>query len=486
MNWVINLENLSLGGYAPAWYKSTYPTYGNKNHAGAMQNCDLTDPTSITQGSGLASLTAGTEAGSVSTLIKGISKVPASSDLAFAVGGNKLYEITSTAVSVKASAPVLPHTIDNAGGTAELGEDVCYFQGALYYSYNYTTGADVGKYTLVRDNDTNFDDDWLSAVPTGKFALGAGVPHQMINAGNDFMYIANGRYVSSWDGTTATEQDLDLPTGTVISSLAWAQNRLWIAANLPNLTGTNKNTASIYIWDGNATSWEEEIRVMGRITALHVKNGIVYVFYEDISSSGGYKLGYLNGTTITDLANFTGALPAYYQVADYKDFIIWVSSDLIFAWGSGDKDLPIRLFQLADGGYSTVGGLANPFGTPFVASNQTTSYKIAKFSGYDVASNWKSLLFDITGDKNQSVINQVRINFEVLAANARVDWSLVNNKGATLYTDTISYTKHGATTTINTGLKIGAENFRLEFDYTNGNATNPVKIKNARIYGYTN
>lgn len=479
-NWTIKINNPSLGGYAPGWFYDSYPTYGNANQAGDMTNCDLTNPASLTQGPGLASLTAGTQAGAVTTLIKGILRIPTSADLGFAIGGNLLYEITSTAVTVKAADPVLPHIIDHGDGTAELGEDVCYFQGGLYYSFNYTTGADVGLYDLTRDADADFNDDWLSTIPTGKFHIGAGVPHQMLAAGNDMMYIANGRYVSSWDGTTAVEQDLDLPTGAVISSLVWSDNRLFIAANYPNLTGTNKNNGSIFIWDGNSDSWETEINTKGRIGALYVKGGVVFVFYQDLSYDGGYKLGYVNGTFITDLCHFKGALPLYYQVSDYKDFIIWIGSDVIYAWGGGGKDIPVRSFQLADVGYATSGGLANPFGTPLVASNATTNYKLAKFSGYDVNSAWKSLCFQ-TG---KAIISKMIVYFDTITTGGRVDFTITYDRGRGTNTTGLNITS----TTLNRqsfmiGQKIDSD-FRLDISWASGSASNPVKINRIEFYGY--
>ena len=133
MKFQINIDNFN-GGYAPNWWRETYPSYGNKSMAGAMQNCDLTNPNSVTQGPGLATLTAGDQTGSVSTLIKGMLRRATSSDISFGVGGNQLYEITATAVSVKTSAPVLPHTIYKATVTGELGEDVAEYKGNLYYS----------------------------------------------------------------------------------------------------------------------------------------------------------------------------------------------------------------------------------------------------------------------------------------------------------------------------------------------------------------
>jgi len=476
MKWQINIQDFQ-GGYAPNWWKSTYPTYGNKNMAGAMQNADITNPNVLTQGPGLANLTNGTEAGVVSTLIKGILKVPTATNVGYAVGGNKLYQINATTVA-SGGSPSWPRTITDNG--SELGEDVVEFQGNLYYSYNQTGSVgDIGKYDLA----STFDDDWGSTVPTGAAALQS-APHQMIAAGNDTMYIANGLYVASYDGTTFTAQALDLPTGSVISSIAWSGDRLWIAANRPNLTGSNTNKSSIYSWDGTTSSWDDEIVVNGLISALYVKNGTIFVWYADITSTGGYKLGYVNGSSITDLENFTGGLPEFYQITTYQDFLIWNSAGLIFAWGSGGKDLPTRLFQLADGGYTTIGGISALFGTVLVASTQSTSYKLAKFSGYDTACNWKSLLFDITGGGRVSSIDFVRINIESMSSGALVDWKLLNDQGTTIYNDTISFSKNAAKTSIYYPLngKV-TDNFRLEFDWTNGSATNPVKIKSAKIYG---
>jgi len=473
--WQIDIDNFN-GGFSPRWWDSSYPSYGNKNMAGAMQNCDLTNPNSVTQGPGLATLTAGAQDGAVTTLIKGILKRATSTNVSYGVGGAKLYQFSATAVT---NTGAFPHTIDKGTVTGELGEDVAEFKGALYYSYNHSGSAgDIGSFDL----SSTFDDDWGSTVPTGATALGS-YPHQMVAAGNDTLYIANGPYVTSYDGTTFVEQSLDLPTGSVISSLCWAGNRLWVAANRPNLTGSNNNISSIYSWDGNATSWDDEIIVGGLVSALYVKNGNIFVWYSDISSTGGYKLGYVNGNQIVDLANFTGALPNYYSVSEYQDYLIWDSSGLIFAWGSGGKDLTTKLFQFADGGYTTVGGISAPFGTPIIASNVTTSYKLAKFSGYDVASNWKSLMFPLLNQGTLPIIHGMTIGFESMSTGASVAVTLRNSKGTSLWTNTISYAGQGTDTYANFPMKVGCNDFRVELDWATGSATNPVKIKHIKLWG---
>lgn len=439
---------------------------------------DITSPGWITQGPGLATLTAGTEAGAISTLLNSILDEAVSADATYGVGGNKLQKISSTAVT---NTGAWPHTIDKAAVTDEDGEDVCVYQGNLYYSYNHSgTAGDIGKFDL----NATFDDDWGSTVPSGAAALQGGVPHQMIVGGNDVMYFTNGRYVGSYDGTTLLPLAIDLPTGTVVQSIAWNSDRLWIVANRPSLTGANKNTASIYLWDGTTNSWEAEIRLMGTAGGCHVKNGVLFVFYQDITSTGGYKLAYINGGSVSDVANYPGSLPEFGQITDYKDFILWISSGLVYAYGAGDNELPVRLFQLADGGFSTVGALACPFGTPMIASTQSTSFKLAQFSGYDTACTYKTLIFDVTGETGLSRLSTVVWNFEVLASGASVAWSMVNNKGTTIYSDTISFSKLGAATScvyeLNGRL---AENFRIQLDYSAGSTSNPVKVKSIRVYG---
>jgi len=475
MKWQIIIDNFN-GGFAPGWYLASYPSYGNKNQASDMQNVNLTNPSFITQGPGLADLTNGTQAGAVTTLIKGILDYAVSSGITFAIGGTKLYKLSSSAVT---NDGTFPRVVTNMTD----GQDVAYYQGKIYYSYNKSSGGDMGQLTLP----STFDDDWLSTVPTGKFSLQGNVPHPLLAAGNDMLYIGNKNYVSSYDGSvdTATEKDLDLPSDCVIQDLAWASNRIWIAANRPDVSGSNKNIASIYVWDGNSPSWDDEIVVMGRIGALFVRNGVVFVFYQDVTSSGGYKLGYVNGLSISEIVSFTGSLPSFYQVTDYKNFILWVSGGKIWAWGAAERNTPTLLFQIATAGYSNVGGLACPFGIPMVASYSGTLYRLAKFSGYNVNCYWYSLLFDVTDNYRRSMIDKIKFNFDPLNAGAGFFYTLENNKGSILKTGTVSYESDGAITTKDFYPRCEAENFRIKLSWNNGSTTTPVSIRNIKISGHT-
>ena len=65
MKWKLKLENLSLGGSAPAAWKEDYPSFGNSNQLASMVSVDLTNPSYIMQGPGLATVT-----GTVDQLMK--------------------------------------------------------------------------------------------------------------------------------------------------------------------------------------------------------------------------------------------------------------------------------------------------------------------------------------------------------------------------------------------------------------------------------
>ena len=487
--WNIKIDNLSLGGFAPAYWKNPYASFGNVNQAGDMSNVDMTDPSGITQGPGLVALTNGTQAAAVTTLIKSILDKAVTANLTYAVGGAKLYSLSATAVT---NAGIFPHTIDKAAVTGEDGEDVAHFGGKLYYSYNYTGGGDIGRHDLA----TTFVDDWGSTIPaTGATALAGGVPHQFAQTA-EFLYVTNGRYITEYDLTNdiMTEQGLDLPTGSEAQSHVISDDRLYISVNLNDLSGNNKCEGIIYKWDRNADSWDpDSVFGLGRVGALYRKGGVVFVFHQDLTSTGGYHLGYVSGNQITNVASYKGSLPGFNQVTEIEGFLVWESSGLLYAWGSGGLDMTVRVFQYADGGHATVGGIASPFGTLLTASNVTTSYKLAKASGYDVNCSFKTKNFNVSqntiGPKSTSLIDRITVNFDVLAANSRVDMLLNKDKsgvgwgGAT--TGRISHTGDGAICQKVFYPRTECKNFRLEFDWSNGNVINNVKINNIIVEGHS-
>ena len=474
--WEIDITRLR--GFCPKYFEDTYPSFGNKAQAGAMQNISLVDPNVMTQGSGMAELTNGDQGGAVTTLIRGILRQVTSSGVSFAIGGNKLYKFSSDTVN-SGGTPSWPRTISDDG--SEVGEDVAYYQGALYYSYNQAGSiGTIGRYNL----DATFDDDyWDTGTPAASDLQSA--PHQMINGGDDVLYIANGRYIATLDGTTGNDQGLDFWQNSEISSITWNYNRVLAALNRPNVSGVNVNQSAIYRWDGFSSSWEgDPVEVSGRIGALYTKNGITYVWYESfLTGTARLTFGYINGVNVVPLRTFSGTLPAYYQVGEMSDYIIWLSSGRLYAYGPLSGEVESDMFQMMSPQYTTAtGGIANPFGRILIASNASTNYSLERESGYAVSANYKTLLFN-TNPKSKSEVREIIVEFNTLATGARVDLTLKDNKGTSLWTGIISYAGDGAVTkkTFRPGAQ--GENFRLEYDFTNGSATNPVEIRKTYING---
>lgn len=473
-NWNIQIK-ASFLGFAPAYWANSYPTYGKANQAGGMTDVSLIDPTKLTQGPGLAALTNGTQAAAVTELINYILGTPSASDTTWGIGATKLFKISSTSVT-SGGSPSWPQAITNCID----GESVVYYNGNVYGFYNKSSGGDILK---MPTSTETIDPDWGSTVPTGAEAL-ASAPHPSVLGGDGIIYFGNDNSVGYYDASanTLSATELDLPLDCQVADLVWEKSLLFIATNAPNIATGNSNRGVIYTWDTTSDSFQEPvIEVPGKIGSLFLKNGLIFVFYQDLSSTGSFKLGYINGDIISDLASFSGTLPLFGQSCHFENHIAFISNAQIFLWGAIDAKIPVALTQYADGGYSTVGALSNPFGTPMVASNQSTSYQLAKFSGLSVLSAWNTINYDIA----TSVIDKVVVFYEPTSSGARVDLTLRYNRASTLSIGTISHTNDSAVIRKTFYPKQECDDFRLELSWANGSATNALSIRKIVIYGHS-
>ena len=481
------------GGFAPGYWKNALLSHGNKNHASAMIDVDMTDPTKMTQGPGLAALTNGTQAVAVTTTIKHILDIPVSTDLTFAIGSNKLYRLSaSTVTNGSADSITWPYTIDKAVVTGEDGESVAYYNGKLYGFYNHSGSAgDILQYDLAG----TIDPDWGSTIPTAAATL-QNAPHPSIVGGDDVLYFGNGRYVGYYDQSTTTisVDDLDLPVGSKVVDLAYPDSLVWAAVNYPNLSGSNANVGYIYTWRGvGISSWEDQplIRFNGTIGAIYVKDGRVFVWYQDLSgvSSGGYKLGVVEGNAIRQLRAYSGTLPNFAQRGEYQNMLAWISDGKLHVFGAIDDQLPAFHAIHADGGYATAGALSVPFGTPLISSTDgATNFQLAKFSGYSILSTWKSIVFSAV----DSVIDEVRIYYKSQGASARCDVTVSYNQAASSLllqksgqTGTLTHANDGSYIFKSFYPKLSVQDFRIDLSWTSGSAANPMDIREIIIFGHT-
>ena len=409
----IELRNF-YQGYSPIAHLNSLTQIGNEGHASSMTNCDILTPDYLTQGPALANLTNGTQTGAVDELINFIMDKAVSDDVSFGIGATKLFQISSTAVST--TSP-FPHTITNATD----GESCINMKGNLYYFYNKSSGADIGKHDL----SSTFDDDWGSTTPTGAAALQKAIHPVAVK--EDIMVFGNGRYLGTYiEGTdTLAPTKLDFGQGNEVADVIFHANQWYIAVN-SGVSGTNRNNGKIFVYDGSAISsvLDDEVSVgVQRIGFLFSLNGIIYVAYQDLSSAG-YKIGYVSGRQIKDLSYFAGSLPSFAQKTLYKNTILFLSSGSVYTSGAVVDDLPIQVSQIADGGYATCGAIAAPFGTPMISSTDNTNYRLAQFSGYDVTSSWRSIVIPIAGGRNMGQITEVVVYTNTIATGGRCDLQL--------------------------------------------------------------
>ena len=480
--WSITID--SFGGFVPAWFRNSYPFYGNKNMASDMKNIDLIDPNVMTQGPAPVALTTGTEAGAVTTTVRSFLRSVTSADVSFAIGGARLYQLSSTTVKDDGSDTPFPHLIDKAAVTGEDGEDVVYYKSNLYYFYNHSASAgDIGKFDL----SATFDDDWGSTVPTGNETI-EDAPHQAMVGGDDVVYFTNGNYVGTIEGTTLDVQGLDFWTNSVCASITWNENRVKVAVNRPNIAGANLNQSGIYTWNGVSSSWEgDPVEVNGKIGALYTKNGVTYVWWQDSGTTNEFNFGYVSGTQLKSIKRCEGTLPLYYQVSEDRGFITWMSDGLAYYWGSADPDLPAIFFQYTSSTYTdTVGGIGIPFGTILTASHDaSTGYNIAKASGYSVDSTYNLKAMMMSAPGNKSVLDKIFVHTEEIDAGGALDFTLTYDKAKSTSTlEQIGVTDDNLTLHKIVNKSFNLEDFRLDLNFANGSATNPVKIRSILIQGH--
>ena len=482
-------------GASPTAHLSNLTSFGNAGHYSVASNIDVvSNPDCITQGPTLSTLTSGDQDGAVGgastvdELINFIMDKAVADDETYGIGVTKLFKISSTEVA-SGGSPSWPQAITSCAD----GQSVIDLKGNLYGFYNKSSGGDILKMPIATEViDPNWGSDTGEDGPTGAAALQEAI--HPVAAKEDLMLFGNGKYLGVYtDETTTIEPTkLDFGNGTEVADIIFHANQWWIVVN-SGVSGTNRTIGHIYLYDGAATttllSDETSVGVQ-RIGFLYALNGIVYVAYQDLSSSGGFQIGYIFGRQIKPLVYFTGTLPTFAQKTLYKNTILFISSGSIYSAGAIIGKLPFQISQLADGGHATIGGLAAPFGTPMVASTDGISkYKIAKFSGYDTtACNWKSIIIPLVSSRAIGYIDEVVVLTKTLAGGdgeeARCDLLLEYNQGSSNSGTAKQITGTGSRRFV-FGFGSGPiEDFRVYLNWAEGNVTNDCPIREIQVNGH--
>lgn len=470
LNFSFTLEDFNQG-LSPLAHVDNKTFYGAKGQASDMLADIISKPGFLTQSPALANLTNGTQAGVVDQLIRFILDKPISSTLTYGLGTTKLFRITSDTVT-SGGSPSFPQTVTNMTS----GESLVRLNANLYGFYNKASGGDIFQMPLSTEV---IDDDWGSTNDT---AL-VNAPHPVC-VKEDIMLFGNGQYVGLYiEGTgILNTQHLDFGAGSEVVDIVFTSNNFWIAVN----SGEGKR-GQVYLYDAGAQSNQlnDEAGIGDQqIGFLYVYNGNVYVAYED-TSSDSYVIGYVAGKAVKPLRYFSGSLPDHRQKALYRDTIIFTNGTNVLSMGASVEQLPLQISNLVDAGYSTVGAVACPFGVPMIASTDGSSnHRIAKFSGYDTNSTWKSIFYDITSGRMLGKIQNIIVYSKELGENARCDISVQTNQDTNDESTALQYSGTGLTrkafTSINTPQ---SEDFRIVVSWANGNATNDCPIRKIVVEG---
>ena len=463
-SWTIELSNFA-SSYAPLAFTDSLTEIGGGGHATVMRNVDVLDG-KLTQGPALSDLS-----GSVTELVTFILDKATSDNVSWAIGNTKLFKLSATAVTSSSS-------ITNCTD----GESLVSLKGNLYGFYNTSTAGDIFKMPL----DTEvIDSDWGSTTPNGADALQNSI-HP--SAGKeDILVFGNGQYVGNYIAETNTldVDKLDFGSGTFVADVVYNNGYWWIAVN-SGVTGTNRTESQIYLWDGSTipTTLSDETAVgVQRIGFLYVIGGVVYVAYQDLTASG-FIIGYVNGKAVTPLVRYSGTLPTFAQKTLYKNTILFLSSGLVYSAGAFVPELPFQLSQIADGGYSTVGAIASPFGTPFISSTNGVSFRLAKFSGYETDCNWKSLIFPLSAGKYKGMIDEVIVLTKTLGSDASCALTIETNQATSTSTAKTIATAGKRRHYFNNFDTGQFEDFRVALDWSAGSASNDCAIRRIVINGH--
>jgi hypothetical protein len=456
-----------------------------------MDNIDLTDPNVWTQGPLMVYLDGGSQASQTTTLIKGILKISVDGGSVWAVGGNIFYRLTSGTVE---NDTLFPYTINHGSYTGEDGEDVGYWRTKVYGTYNHSGGGDILEY----DPATGvIDVDWGSTYPQGA-ALLENAPHQVLNAGDDDVYITNGPYVAriyySSSCPYISVQAVNFWQDSQTASLTWNFNRVLVAVNRPNNVGANANQSGIYKWNGVSTYWEgDPIEVNGRIGALFTKNGISFCWWQESGQSDKYNFGYLTDK-LNPIKQFEGTLPLYYQVGEFEGFIAWNTGGKQILWGPADAEIAVKAFQYSETVHSTSGGIGSPFGELLSASNSGSNYALEKPSTtkYDSDSAFKTLAFNrdsagnpLSGPGFRSQIDKIQVEIDPISEGAYCLPTLYYDKAKSNQILTAIEAEESSPTIRNLGQSFPLiDDFRLDFSFNTASPSVPTKFRRIFIKGH--
>lgn len=408
-------------------------------------------------------------------------------DDAYFMGNTRLFHMTNVSTETfNANFDGASHYYKAVTNMTEGQKLVLYNIGAnrkLFYFFNKAAAGECGIYDL----SSAFDDVFMSTLPAGAVAL-QNAPHDVIEW-NGILYIANGRYLASFDGQTGANGTLnptllDLGVGWEITKVFFTNNFIGICAWKKNTSGnTYRTECKVFFYDGSSTStgipaYSYAIPVENnKIDNAINNNGLVVLL-----TSGRYSSSMLNllmelGADIIKkmdimvagtLTNFTS--PVMNAIDTYANRVIFGIKNLIFSYGKEGIGQP-NILTIPWGTTATascsIGFVRTVMNTKvFIGFTDTTNakYYILKATANNSTRATYRANYQDFGQK--AVINYIKFYFKPLVSGDVVTPTIDLDYGTSISLKdvrgnaTISYAEDGAITSKLFKLKKECHSFR--------------------------
>lgn len=360
--------------------------------------------------------------------------------------GSNLTQVPRTISALTGNFTTIP-----SAGTGFWGEDIIFYTGyqsgsiirMILYSYNTSADGFVGLYDI--DTGSFISDDFFSSTYfSGATRLATNVPHRFCVGPDKILYVTNGRYIASYDATSAGSSTngtynnaaLDLGLGWIATDVQpYGQN--YIAISMVK-TGTNyiKPSSSseqcesrIVLWNGSDLDFTQlYILDDWYCNSIKIAEGVFYAFTQ--GKNGTIKVKILNPffqkfeTVWEAPISVVGNAPFPNQAEWFNEMLQWVgdtTTNMVFALMQTATGFALHTPYYLSDGVNTMSGVG------FLKNiNSNILFIGANSNGYKIIGAYGD------GSSNGSIIGSKSINNFLQHMTRLIDipyrWSVVKLK----------------------------------------------------------
>jgi len=365
-----------------------------------------------------------------------------------------------------------------------------YFLGNTGKFYSKTGGTGtfslVGTVSLCAGNGMEFFNDYVyiaggtkaarygpisgTAALTDPYATFISVQsetwHPMANFIN-YLCMGNGRYLSTFDGTIYTYNQLTLPPGYHIRSLCPITGKFLAIGTYQGDSINAVGNSKIFLWDGSATTYNDIIEINeGGINAMtfHQNNLYIWAGIHGNMYAWNGNLVKLKRVPQVGVGKYVEIYPGAVTVQNGVPYFAVSNGDSttvfrgVYSYGQVNKNYPNSLnfdYPISTGTYQgtavVVGAIKGISPSQFYIGWQDTAGTIGvdqiSTSSYYTTSRFETLVFDDKQPYKQKYTTIVKASFKPLAAgeSVAVEYKLDDAASWTAL-GTASYTSDGAIT----------------------------------------